>query len=234
VTVTADDDLDGAPAAPAAPTGARERYRPTLLQAIVFAVAAAFLASAVTMWWTDRGDKPNAADVGFYDDMTTHHYQALAMAGTYLRYGTDRVLRIIAGEIQFEQAGDIRQMQWALTEWGKEGTPAVAMQWMGMPVAQDAQPGMATKAELAALGRARGRTLDDQFTRLMIDHHAAGAAMADAAIERANVGEVKRLATIMRTGQRYEIAEMNRRREQIGLPVYEPPADLTSMPGMDH
>jgi len=59
---------------------------------------------------------------------------------------------------------------------------------------------------------------------LMIEHHAGGVAMAEAAVERAGLGEVKRLAENMVTVQNREIQELNRRRVDIGLPAYEPTA----------
>jgi uncharacterized protein (DUF305 family) len=209
------------------PESERVSFRPTIVQALVFAVALAFLTSVVVVRWTDREPRPNAASVGFFDDMTTHHYQALAMSRVYQRYGTDRIIGIIADEIDFEQSGDIRVMQNALRDWHVDTTPTVAMQWMDMAVPQNAQPGMATKAQMAALKAARGPTLDDQFTRLMINHHAAGAAMADSAVRRANRHEVRDLATVMRNNQRYEIEELQHERDRLGLAKYTPPEYMT-------
>lgn len=85
------------------------RSGPTVPQALVLAFALAFLASVATAWWISRDPTPNAADVGFYDDMTTHHFQAIAMSYTYLQHGTDPVLVGTAKEIHFVQIGDIRQ-----------------------------------------------------------------------------------------------------------------------------
>lgn len=198
----------------------RGRFAPTILQALAFAAAVAFLTSVVTAWWVTRDPTPNATDVGFYDDMTTHHNQAIGMAITYLRYGNDPVLSFVAGEINVNQNGDIRQMQAAMQQWRKEGTPGVAMEWMGMSVPQDAQPGMATNAQLAALKKARGRELDDMFSRLMMTHHNGGIHMAEAA---AKGGDLSRnIAANMAALQRSEVGEMGLRREQLGLPSFRP------------
>jgi uncharacterized protein (DUF305 family) len=173
-------------------------------------------------YWAHRSESPGVADVGFYDDMTTHHMQAIGMARTYLQHGTDPVLRGIAGNIDFSQSGDIRVMQNSLSDWGKQGTPDVAMQWMGTPVAQNAQPGMATVAQIAALGKASGSELDDEFTQLMLEHHSGGIHMAEHALDLAKLGPTRTLARAMINGQKSEIGDMNLRRAQLGLPKYTP------------
>ena len=194
-----------------------KRRRVDLGVAVALLLATGFLTWAVTHWWTSREDKPNAAAVGFYDDMTTHHYQAIEMANIYVRNGDDPLLREIAAKISFSQAGDIREMQRALVGWNQDGTPDVAMEWMGMPVDQNAQPGMATADEMAALEAARGAELDGQFSELMINHHAAGVHMAEQAAERANLGGVRDFASIVAEAQREEISELNQRRVALGL-----------------
>jgi uncharacterized protein (DUF305 family) len=202
----------------------RGRFAPSLVQVLLLVVAVAFLTSVTTAWWVNRAPTPNATDVGFYDDMTTHHYQAIGMAISYLSHGTDPVLRLIAGEINASQNGDIRQMQTALQKWHRQGSPGVAMEWMNMPVPQDAQPGMATPAQLEQLSKARGRELDDLFSRLMIAHHEGGIHMANAAVR---LGDLSRpIAAYMATTQRDEIGDMTLRRKQLGLPaVFVPPID---------
>ena len=188
---------------------------------IALVLATALATWGVTSWITNRDEKPNDAAVGFYDDMTTHHYQAVEMANIYIRNGDDKLLREIAAKISFAQAGDIRVMQSAMVDWGKDGTPDVAMEWMGMPVDQNAQPGMATTSEMSALEAARGSELDDQFSKLMIEHHLAGVHMADAAADRANLDSVRQLASNTAEAQRAEITELNQRRVQLGLPAVD-------------
>src|SRR5262245_18948125 len=85
-------------------------FRPSWLQVVALVVAVAFLTGVVATWWANREPAPNATDVGFYDDMTTHHEQAVGMAITYLSHGTDPVLRFVAGKINASQNGDMRQM----------------------------------------------------------------------------------------------------------------------------
>lgn len=208
---------------PDAATPRRDRFRPRLPAVVALLVATAFVSAAATYWWVERGPQPGAADVGFYDDMTTHHFQAIEMANIYMRNGEDELLRNMAWEVVFVQSGDIRVMQNALGKWGKTGNPDVAMEWMDMRgVAQDAQPGMATDDEMTALEQARGRELDDIFTRLMMNHHAGGVHMASAAAARARIGDVRQFARLMASAQQFEIGEFDFARKQLGLPSYEP------------
>ena len=197
--------------------------RPSWLQLVAAVVALGFLAGAGVYWWQQPEAEPGRVDIGFYDDMSTHHLQGIQMGFTYLEGGSDPVLLHMAREIVLWQSGELRLMQQALQDWGEEGTPEQAMEWMGMsPVPQDAQPGMATPQETVSLERATGRELDDLLSRLMIDHHAGGIHMAEAAAEHASIDDVRELADAMARTQRAEINELNQRRQTLGLEAHEP------------
>jgi uncharacterized protein (DUF305 family) len=201
------------------------RRRGPSIPVLVFLVIAFMgLASAVTYRWDHRQADFGAVDVGFFDDMTTHHLQAIDLATVYTRYGVDPVLLGDASKIVFNQAGDIRQMRRALGDWRRSGTPDVAMEWMGMHSPQDAQPGMATPEQVAALMRARGRRLDDLFSALMINHHAGGLHMAAYAGAHAKTSLVRSLARFMERDQRFEIADMNLWRQKLGFAEHPPGA----------
>ena len=162
----------------------------------------------------------SSVDVGFFQDMSTHHNQAVGMAMTYLANGTVPLLRQIAGEIVTYQSSEIGVMGEYLTRWHQAGTEgSTAMGWMGMRTPRDRMTGMATKQELARLGAARGAELDQLFTRLMIDHHVGGIHMAEYAAAHATTPEVRRWAVSMADGQRGEIAELNQWRVRNGLPA---------------
>ena len=60
----------------------------------------------------------------------------------------------------------------------------------------------------------------------MIFHHDAGAEMAEHAAEHGSNDTVRALARKMAKTQRFEIAEMNLRREALGLPVVDPPLQI--------
>jgi uncharacterized protein (DUF305 family) len=199
------------------------RWRDTILLMLV----AALVAGVGVYWWQQRAPQPGRTDVGFYDDMTTHHFQALDMANAYIRNGTNPFLSQEAYEITLHQAGDIRAMNLSLASWHADVSPDVAMEWMGMSVPQAHQPGMATDAQIRRLGQSHGRSIDEQYSRLMILHHAGGVHMAAAAATRARLGDVRKFASAMADGQRKEIRELNRWRIQQGFAeVHIPPGVL--------
>jgi uncharacterized protein (DUF305 family) len=208
------DDFDDGPAAGSM----------TWPKAIVLALACAFLAAAVTNLWNERSDDgpdPGTADVEFFDDMTSHHLQALSMARTYQERGDDSLLLHFAWEIQFGQSGDVRVMQGHIAEWGADPDAETAMAWMGMAVPQQEQPGMATDAELDAFARMSGAELDAEFTRLMILHHAGGIHMSEQAVELADTDVVQNLAAGMAKVQRGEVVDLNNWRTRNDLAPVE-------------
>ena len=203
--------------------GAPVDRRPSWPQVLLLAVACLFAGGAAVYWWEQRPPRPNAADVGFYDDMTVHHQQAIDMSIDYLEHGKDRVLRQMANEIVLFQAGDIRTMQTALQDWHKDPNDDVAMAWMGTPVPEDQQPGMATPQQMKRLAVATGSDLDELFTRLMINHHAGGAHMSEEEVRLGKDHDTVTFAKAMASGQLMEIEEMNHIRRRLGFPLIESP-----------
>jgi uncharacterized protein (DUF305 family) len=189
--------------------------------AVLATIALMFLAGAAVFTWQQWANDPhpNAVDIGFADDMRTHHLQGVAMAQTYLKGGTDPTLLQMANEIVLVQAGESRLLSQYLEDWGNPDTDLdTAMGWMDMqPVPQDEQPGMATDEQLAELDAATDEELDDLFTQLMITHHRGGLHMAQYAVDHGHQPEVTDLAQAMVTTQTSEIGEMNLRREALGL-----------------
>jgi uncharacterized protein (DUF305 family) len=181
-----------------------------------------FLAGAGVFAWQQAANdpSPNEVDIGFADDMRTHHLQGVTMALSYLHDGTDPTFLAMANEIVLVQAGESRLLSQYLEDWGSPDLDLdTAMGWMEMaPVPQTEQPGMATDAELAELDAAEGEELDDLFSRLMILHHRGGTHMAQYAADHGSEESVTSLAEAIVTTQQSEIAEMNAHREAIGLP----------------
>lgn len=188
-------------------------------------LAFAFLGGAVTYFVGERGDSPpgaSSADVGFLQDMITHHEQALTLSLSQVENGTATSggARIFAKEILQQQSWEIGLMQRQLGIWGyrREDRPAMVMEWMGMATPADEMPGLASDAELAALREASGEQADALFIALMQDHHRGGVAMAEAAAERASDPWVRELAERMARNQAIEINEMEAARGRTGLP----------------
>jgi len=154
---------------------------------------------------------PNAVDIGFLQDMRTHHEQAVTMGLYYLsRPDTDPNLRVIAREVVFDQGIDIGRMIELLRLFGEHETNEsdTAMAWMNEPTPADRMPGMATDADLDKLLAASGKDADEQFANLMIAHHEGGIHMAQHAAAHANVPEVRNIANSTISGQTGEISEL--------------------------
>jgi uncharacterized protein (DUF305 family) len=210
--------LETAPGSLDAPEPSR-RFGVPFLPAIFIAAALLFLGAVAGTWWANRETAPGSVDIGFYDDMSSHHLQAIKMANIYERNGGNDDLRSRALEIEFEQIGDVRMMQDSLSEWGESGSPDTAMEWMGAAVPTDQMPGLASATEMTELEAARGSALDDQFTRLMIQHHEGGVHMAEHAADSARLSDVRDLAAAMARNQQREIDELNHVRLDLGLPI---------------
>ncbi len=191
-------------------------------RALLAGFVAMFFAGAVVFAWQQAAHEPdpNEVDIGFADDMRTHHLQGVELALAYLEDGTDPYFRSVAEEIVIVQAGESRLMGQWLEDWGNPDLDLDnAMAWMGMaPVPQTEQPGMASEAEVAELEAAEGEELDDLFSRLMIAHHRGGQHMAQYAADHGSEEVVTDLAPAIVTTQQSEVAEMNIHREQLGLP----------------
>jgi uncharacterized protein (DUF305 family) len=198
------------------------RHGPARWQVVVLVLALCFL-SGVVGWWLNKPDHEsfNPVDVGFLNDMETHHNGAINLSFDYLDRAHDPVVRHIAQDIISSQSQELAVMNSYLNSAG--GASAVpnqdvAMAWMGHPVRPADMPGMPTQAEVAQLDASSGLAADDLYTHLMIRHHAGGIAMAEYAAQHGEHPGVRALAATMAKVQRTEIDEINTRRVAIGLP----------------
>lgn len=157
----------------------------------------------------------DSVDVGFSQDMTVHHQQAVTMASWERDHTTDPVLHQLAADIEATQTAQIGRMQGWLELWGAAALPTGGehMAWMTEPSHNHTpapagtvttMPGMASDEELAALRAATGPQLDVLFLQLMLRHHQGGAGMLSYAAERAAVPQVRNLAAQMLRSQTSE------------------------------
>jgi uncharacterized protein (DUF305 family) len=156
----------------------------------------------------------DSVDVGFSQDMTSHHQQAVTMASWERDHTTDPVLHQLAADIEATQTAQIGRMQGWLELWGASALPAGGhMAWMTeashdhtpAPAGGAAtMPGMASDEELSALRAASGPQLDVLFLQLMLRHHEGGAGMLQYAADRASVPQVRNLAAQMLRSQTSE------------------------------
>lgn len=162
---------------------------------------------------------PGAVDVGFTQDMSAHHAQAVEMAGVVLVRSTDTDVRRLAYDIMTTQQNQVGRMQGWLQLWGKPAQSVDGyMGWMTdqpgghghtgatqtMSGPMPTMPGMATPADLAALRQATGPQLDTLFLQLMLRHHQGGLSMIQYAATHAETTAVRTLADTMDKTQRGE------------------------------
>ncbi|MEJ2868768.1 DUF305 domain-containing protein [Actinomycetospora sp. OC33-EN08] len=149
-----------------------------------------------------------SVDVGFLQDMSVHHRQAIQMAVWERSNTTDPALRQLAFDIESSQTQQLGMMQgWLqLSEQRGETAPGQYMAWMGMPM--PSMPGMATETDLQRFRAATGQGLDVEFLQLMLRHHEGGLHMMEMASAQASVPAVRTLATSMVTTQTAESQTM--------------------------
>ncbi len=185
---------------------------------------------------TDRVPGASSVDVGFLQDMISHHEQAIEISNIELAAGSVPDVEKFAREILTFQAYEIGVMEGQLAEWGLDPADRseVAMAWMDRPVPVDEMPGLASEDEMDRLGDAEGSQVDALFVVLMQDHHRGGAHMADDAAEAASDPAVRALAARMARNQRIEIGELEAARARAMLtsaPEGYLPADVPSGDG---
>ncbi len=210
------------PAAPSTPT-----RRPPIpfSRYVVGGLVLVFLAGLVGWWIGQPGEESfSNVDSGFLADMTDHHQGAINLAFEYLHNESSPVIGNIAREIITDQSSQIGLMNSLLGEAGNPSTvgDGIAMDWMGETVPSSEMPGLATQAQFDELRAATGLEADDLFTRLMIQHHAAGVAMSDEAAAQGENDRVRRFARGVAALQRGEIKDMNLQRERLGLEPVTP------------
>jgi uncharacterized protein (DUF305 family) len=157
------------------------------------------------------------SDLMFAAMMIPHHQQAVDMSNSALDISDSPEIRDLASRIRDGQLPEINQMQGWLDASGFDGDdfPGDMMGPMGqsgldpiegMP-GMESMGGMATEEEIATLSGLNSPEFDQEFLRLMIDHH-EGALVMIHMIDNSSVDEVRELADDIDRVQRDEIAEM--------------------------
>jgi len=203
------------------PTDRREPrwVRPLIVTAAVLAL---LLVGATGGLLLGRAGTPtvpaaDSVDVGFLQDMSVHHQQAVEMAGWERDHTADPQLRQLAFDIESTQTAQIGRMQGWLEMWGAPAQPVGRpyMTWMTTTPSAGHQhtvssagaatmPGMASAEDLKNLRAATGPPLDVLFLQLMLRHHEGGAGMLSDAAQNASQPEVRNLATQMLSSQAAE------------------------------
>lgn len=181
-----------------------------------------------------QSNQPNAADIGFAQDMAIHHAQAVEMAMLAKLHGGETI-KSYGGMIGDTQNREIGRFFGWLEAWGQPEVATEPMAWMAHDMhgskhsheshnhahhashsGHDNQPGqamadamgMASYAEMEKLRTLRGDEFDILFLQLMIRHHQGGVLMAAAAVKDGNTQVVKGVAHQIAAEQQKEIMKM--------------------------
>lgn len=188
----------------------------TVVVRIVALLAAAVLGGAVALTFRQPPPRPvlmTPVDIGFAQDMSAHHQQAVTMSDMLVGdAGPD--VRAIAEQIRFTQLTEIGQMTGWLQLVDAPPAAATPMAWMGHDEhhhagdTPTAMPGMASPAELTRLQRSTGRDNEVMFLQLMVRHHQGGIDMASFAVRETATDAVRRVAAVMVSEQAQDIQVM--------------------------
>ena len=157
-------------------------------------------------------EQATEADIGFCQDMSVHHLQALDMCRRVLGRDTGGPVQAAATEVLENQAMEVGQMRGWLADWGASTVPpTTVMAWMGanqgagMPLAM--MPGYASAEQLLELSLLTGIARGKRWLELMHAHHVGGVMMASQAQNLASSTKVVRLAKFQVLAQNYEISQ---------------------------
>nr|WP_294638102.1 DUF305 domain-containing protein [uncultured Rhodococcus sp.] len=191
-----------------------------LVAALAIGFALGFLARTTTIGGDDSVPAADSVDVGFAQDMSVHHNQAIDMSAIALTSTSDPLVRNLAFDMLTSQQNQVGQMQGWLAIWDR--APVGADGYMGWMTGSDhshamtdgemtdgggsvsAMPGMASSDDLAGLRQATGIDVDVLFLQLMLRHHEGGLSMMEYAIDHAETPALVRLAESMVSTQESE------------------------------
>jgi uncharacterized protein (DUF305 family) len=160
-----------------------------------------------------------SVEVGFAQDMSVHHLQAVTMANWARDHSSDPEVRQLAFDITGIQTEQVGRMKGWLMIWDQpEQTTGAYMQWMTDPMAHAhggqanmspgdgaLMPGMASTAELTKMRSLTGKALDVDFLQLMLRHHQGGTSMVQYAQDHSSSSAVKALTRSILVSQGSEI-----------------------------
>lgn len=156
------------------------------------------------------------ADTRFMQDMVVHHAQAIVLVDTASAALSDRQVASIASRIRDEQEPEIDAMAAWLRQRGQDVPPQAENPRIQDHSAHRGMPGMASEADLAALGAARGAEADRLFLRLMVRHHEGALEMVGQHARSAGDPRVEELAADINVTQAKQVEQMTGMLARLG------------------
>lgn len=210
-----------------------------VVAAVAIGFAIGFLVRTNVVGGNDAVPAADSVDVGFAQDMSVHHNQAIDMSAIALTNATSQPVRTLAFDMLTSQQNQVGQMQGWLAIWDR--APVGSDGYMGWMSGDDhghsmssmttqapdsgdpapvgsvaAMPGMASTEELAALRQATGPAVDVMFLQLMLRHHEGGLSMMQYAVDHAETPALVRLAQSMISTQESEATLMKQMLDERG------------------
>lgn len=179
-------------------------------------LTAALLGGALALAYRQPPPHPvllTPVDVGFAQDMSAHHQQAVTMSDM-LAHDAGPDVRAVAEQIRFTQLTEIGQMTGWLQLADAPPSANNPMAWMHhdtphhLSGTSEAMPGMASSAELTRLQRSIGGDNEVLFLQLMVRHHQGGIDMASHVVRHTGTDAVRRAAAVMVSEQAQDIQVM--------------------------
>lgn len=145
----------------------------------------------------------NNADVAFASEMKAHHVQALEMVDLADGRPVSDEFSTLALQIKEAQTPEIEKMDGWFEVWG---APSDSMG--GMDMGSHSMPGMMSDDAMGDLESASDSDFEDEWLRLMIEHHEGAVVMAQTELAKGKDGQALALAQEIIDSQSIEIDQM--------------------------
>ncbi len=177
---------------------------------LVLFTAVGYLVGEADAW------PPSEVDVGFAQDMSMHHEQAVRLAQSVDDRLDSRSVDTFRSEVVIFQTEELGRLRDRLLEWGSGPPDDLVMEWMGMDMPLEEMPGVVSEAQFEVIEMADGPELDEMFLTLLGAHHVGGVQMAEFAADNADDPILRDLAAAIARNQRIEISEYDATMDGLG------------------
>ena len=148
----------------------------------------------------------NPDDVAFAVNMMPHHQQGVELAAMVPSRTTNPELLVVAKHIAMDQQAEVLTFEGLLARWGE---PADGHGGHSGHTRAMTMSGMVDPTTMNQLRSLRGAAFDELWISSMIGHHQGAITMAQNELAHGQSADAHRVAELIITAQRREIAQMN-------------------------